>query len=100
MQVEDIRTRWRAFLVLPLLVLALWAVYPTLQHGYVSVLGWIHLEKRGFHTTLSDNVGQLAKHGNPSTALALIVGSFLYGVFHAVGPGHGKVLLTTYLLSS
>ena len=32
-----------------------------------------------------------------STLLSLLMVSFLYGVFHAAGPGHGKVILSTYL---
>lgn len=32
-----------------------------------------------------------------STLLSLLLVSFLYGVFHAAGPGHGKVILSTYL---
>ena len=32
-----------------------------------------------------------------NTLLSLLLVSFLYGVFHAAGPGHGKVILSTYL---
>lgn len=27
----------------------------------------------------------------------LLIGAFIYGVLHAVGPGHGKFIVTTYL---
>lgn len=32
-------------------------------------------------------------------AWALVSISFLYGVFHATGPGHGKIVVTSYLLA-
>ncbi len=32
-----------------------------------------------------------------SGGIWLLVGAFLYGVLHAVGPGHGKFIVTTYL---
>ncbi|PJK29681.1 nickel/cobalt transporter [Minwuia thermotolerans] len=35
-----------------------------------------------------------------STAWGLIAISLLYGVFHAVGPGHGKAVITSYLLAN
>ena len=31
------------------------------------------------------------------TIASLLLVSFLYGVFHAAGPGHGKVVLSSYL---
>lgn len=32
-----------------------------------------------------------------SGGLMLIIGSFIYGLLHAIGPGHGKFVITTFL---
>lgn len=37
--------------------------------------------------------------GSAGAAWTLAVLSFLYGIFHAAGPGHGKVVVTSYLLA-
>jgi len=37
--------------------------------------------------------------GNSAAAGSLLVGSFLYGIFHAASSGHGNIVLTTYLLT-
>lgn len=60
--------------------------------------GWILARQSEFYLALKDAVKQV--ESNP-TALILLLGlSFAYGVFHAAGPGHGKVVLTTYLFAS
>lgn len=37
--------------------------------------------------------------GQDGVGWALVMTSFFYGVLHAGGPGHGKIVLTTYLLT-
>ncbi len=37
--------------------------------------------------------------GEDGIGWGLVLVSFLYGVLHAAGPGHGKAVLTTYLLT-
>jgi nickel/cobalt transporter (NicO) family protein len=37
---------------------------------------------------------------NPLTYLMLLVFAYIYGVIHALGPGHGKTLVASYFLSN
>jgi nickel/cobalt transporter (NicO) family protein len=37
---------------------------------------------------------------DPSAFFALAAASFAYGVFHAAGPGHGKAVLTSYMVAN
>lgn len=62
-----------------------------------GVLGWIIAQQASFYRELTATVAALKSDG---TALWALTGlSFLYGVFHAAGPGHGKAVVTSYVLA-
>jgi len=64
-----------------------------LSRAIATVIG----EQRKFHRSLAAALEDIRNSGSAAAAWTLIVTSFLYGIFHAAGPGHGKAILTTYL---
>ena len=50
------------------------------------------------HRQLTEAIRAL-KAERDAAAWGLVGLSFLYGVFHAAGPGHGKVVISTYMLT-
>ncbi len=62
------------------------------------LVGSVFLEQQALHRELAGAVREAGQAGI-AAAWGLIAISFLYGVFHAAGPGHGKAILTTYLLA-
>ncbi|MFX4219883.1 MAG: nickel/cobalt transporter [Thalassobaculum sp.] len=54
--------------------------------------------QRDLHRALSAAI-MAVRDGGAVAAWTLIGLSFLYGIFHAAGPGHGKVVISTYLLT-
>lgn len=77
-----------------------WGLETSLKQG----LAWIFSQQRAFHRELITTLRQLSSStgGNTGTdaALWLISASFLYGIFHAAGPGHGKAVISTFLLTN
>lgn len=62
-----------------------------------GLVGWILDAQRVLHGELVRLVRLLADDPGGRHAGMLILASFLYGLFHAAGPGHGKAVLATYL---
>ena len=58
----------------------------------------IQAMQRDLHRQLAGAM-QAVRDEGAAAAWTLVTLSFLYGVFHAAGPGHGKVVISTYLLT-
>lgn len=61
-------------------------------------LGWIAAQQRDFYRALTQALAQLKADSNAFFFLGTL--SLLYGVFHAAGPGHGKVVISSYVLAN
>ncbi|MDF1719305.1 MAG: nickel/cobalt transporter [Minwuia sp.] len=67
---------------------------------YESVMNEVRQIQSQLYRKLSLAVRALKDDYSLSTAWGLILISLLYGIFHAVGPGHGKAVITSYLLAN
>jgi len=63
------------------------------------VILYIQTEQQRLHRSLAGAIRTLKSEGSATAAWTLIALSFLYGVFHAAGPGHGKAVLSAYLVT-
>ncbi len=55
--------------------------------------------QRGLNARIAQTLRQVGGGQAPGAWLAMIGLSFLFGVLHAVGPGHGKTVVAAYLLA-
>jgi len=60
--------------------------------------GWILEKQAEFYRMLSGLIRAAKADG--SAAYTLLGISFLYGIFHAAGPGHGKAVISSYLVAN
>ncbi len=63
-------------------------------------LAEIRVQQRSFSALLGDGVRALGDDISFDSVLYLIWICFLYGIFHAVGPGHGKAVIAAYTLTT
>jgi len=63
-----------------------------------GVIGWLLARQALFYRELSGLIRAAKTDG--SAYWGLIGVSFAYGIFHAAGPGHGKAVISSYLLAN
>lgn len=61
-------------------------------------LSWINTQQQEFYRELTGALKAM-REGERS-AWPLIALSFAYGIFHAAGPGHGKAVISSYMLAN
>lgn len=71
---------------------------PGLGMPNTGLLGWVAEQQRNFYQAMTAALGALQRDNNAFWLLGGL--SFLYGVFHAAGPGHGKVVISSYVLAN
>ena len=84
----------RTLLILGLAVAVALAVL-WLTGGYAALQAWVLAAQREAQSTLATAVRAI-KTGQPGALLGLLAICFSYGVLHAAGPGHGKMLIGGY----
>jgi nickel/cobalt transporter (NicO) family protein len=63
-----------------------------------GLVGWLLSKQAVFYRELS---GLIRAAKSDGTALWGLMGiSFVYGIFHAAGPGHGKAVISSYLVAN
>ncbi|MBN9305781.1 MULTISPECIES: DUF1007 family protein [unclassified Devosia] len=71
---------------------------PGLKLPRTGFLGWVQQKQVDFYMALEHALSGLKTDWTGFWVLGLL--SFLYGVFHSAGPGHGKVVVSSYVLAN
>jgi nickel/cobalt transporter (NicO) family protein len=63
-----------------------------------GLVGWLLARQSEFYREISTTIRAAKSDGSAVWTLLLI--SFAYGIFHAAGPGHGKAVISSYLVAN
>jgi ABC-type nickel/cobalt efflux system permease component RcnA len=61
---------------------------------------WIMDKQRSFYGAMSMSIRHMKSQSPLAATLTLMLLSFGYGIFHAAGPGHGKAVISAWLLAT
>ncbi len=73
---------------------------PAFNNGglFGGFFNWVNSQQQAFYRALSGAVKEM--RDDPAKLWSLIALSFAYGVFHAAGPGHGKAVISSYVIAN
>jgi ABC-type nickel/cobalt efflux system permease component RcnA len=63
-----------------------------------GIVGWLLARQSEFYREMSSAIRAAKSDG--SAVWTVLAGSFAYGIFHAAGPGHGKAVISSYLIAN
>ncbi len=63
-----------------------------------GLIGWLLTKQSEFYREMSSTIRAAKSDGSALWGLLAI--SFAYGIFHAAGPGHGKAVISSYLVAN
>ncbi|HUQ36592.1 MAG TPA: nickel/cobalt transporter [Aestuariivirga sp.] len=61
---------------------------------------WVREQQQAFYGSMSSTLRQIKSSSPYAAAWTLMFLSFGYGIFHAAGPGHGKTVISAWLLAT
>jgi nickel/cobalt exporter len=63
-----------------------------------GIVGWLLAKQSEFYKDMSATIRAAKSDG--SAVWTMLTISFAYGIFHAAGPGHGKAVISSYLVAN
>ena len=71
---------------------------PAAEPQVGGIVGWLLAKQSEFYREMSATIRAARSDGSAIWTLLAI--SFAYGMFHAAGPGHGKAVISSYLVAN
>src|SRR5437899_8498222 len=71
---------------------------PAAEPQVGGLIGWLLAKQPEFYREMSSTIRAAKSDG--SAVWTLLAISFAYGIFHAAGPGHGKAVISSYLVAN
>jgi nickel/cobalt transporter (NicO) family protein len=71
---------------------------PAAEPQVGGIVGWLLTKQSEFYREISATIRAARSDGSAVWTLLSI--SFAYGIFHAAGPGHGKAVISSYLVAN